>query len=94
MPASRFFAMLEASRILRNQSAVHACYQARAGTVSAEGFGEIVEFFNTLGMPKIRPPDVEVTSERRLKGEEARIAMMSVFGRDFRSNGSKKIPVH
>jgi len=93
MPATRFFALLEACRVLRNQEMVLGCYQARASAVGQDGFNELVDFFNRMDIPQERPRDVELPKSY-LKGEAARAALMSVFGQDHRSRGTRRISVH
>jgi len=91
MPASRFFAMLEAGRRIRNKEYVLGCWQARAGTVNKEGFQEIVQFLDTFEVtPPPRPPDVKMPP---LKGEQARATLAAIFSRDHRVQRGR-IKVH
>lgn len=91
MPASQFFVMLDALRRLRNSERVYECFIARAGTVSKEGFNEIIECFEGMDIPKERPEDV--SPAQYLKGESARAAMASTFGM-YGRQGEKRIAIH
>lgn len=95
MPASRFFALHGALRWLRNQELTRACYISRASAVSDNGFDELVNFYDGLEMPKLRPPDVvvprqEKAEEAPLKGEDARLALFQAFSQDRRVAGNRQ----
>ncbi len=90
MPASRFWVLYEKSKSIRNKGLVLSAWASRAGTVTAEGFHEIVGFFENLDLPKVRPPDVVVEKRPPLSGNLARRAVMGAFKSDRRIKRSAK----
>jgi hypothetical protein len=99
MPAKRFFAMLEASRILRGQDYLYDCWTSRAGQMDKQGFLDTVDFFQRYGKPKeqsefFKPGErgpATIKPRQELKGEEARQAVMGAFAKDNRINRRVKV---
>lgn len=91
MPASQFFVMLESSRFIRNREQILSCYVARSGGTTAEGFDSIIEYFNELDLPKVRPPHRQDEENKFcLKGEDAKDVIFGVFWNDRTINRDVK----
>lgn len=94
MPAGQFFAMLEASRVLRNKERVLDCYVARVSQATPDGFREIVEYFSDLETHKEAPQDFKpVVVRDTVRGDRARDAVkLALAGTRMINYGLVRMP--
>lgn len=83
MPASQFFAMLEAKRELESAELIRASYIARSSATSDAGFNELIASFR---IPEKQVKKKEPEPTFKASTEDARNAVRMAFGKDTRLN--------